>query len=203
VSYDTGERDFAMARFNANGTLDQSFGIDGIVTTAIPGARTHTMIGLKVDSLQRIVVGGTMHNGTESMGIVMVRYFDDGWLDLDFGDGQGYVNIDFPEWGETPQAIAVQADGKLIVSGRVDSADPEFNLTPMIMRLNEDGTFDTSFGDGTGLVLFPGLEFQLINSAAVQADGKIVLAGASSYGVPSVKAVILRVLPNGDLDPNF
>ena len=120
-----------------------------------------------------------------------------GDLDTSF-DGDGVRTLDFLA-GETADAVLVQPDGKIVIGGRSgNTVTDNFVVT----RLNPDGSSDSSFsGDGAASADFGGAD--RINSVALQADGKIVVAGVTEQsGVPSDVAVA-RFNPNGTLDTSF
>ena len=102
----------------------------------------------------------------------------DGDLDPTFGDG-GVVMTDFNTSTDLANAVALQADGKLVVAGTTytnnDFSDEDF----AIARYNADGSLDTSFGNnGRVTTDFPGLA-AVISAVVVQPDGKIVVAGGA------------------------
>ena len=93
--------------------------------------------------------------------------------------------------------VAIQPDGKLVVAGTGG-----IHNQMLATRLNADGSLDTSFG--TGGVL--GVDFESRDGAqalALQADGKIVLVGFTNLNLGATDFAIVRLLPNGTLDPSF
>src|SRR5215813_5296436 len=96
-------------------------------------------------------------------------------------------------------AIALQADGKILVGGL--TSNPIGNFIRIFLRVNADGSRDSSFNPGTG----PGarIGFAVINNMAIQLDGKIILSGGfDSYNGTPVTGTI-RLNPDGSLDPSF
>ncbi len=162
----TGE-DFALARYNADGSLDGSFSGDGTQTTDFAGNDDHGN-GVAVQADGKIVVVGAGREGF-ARGFALARYGADGSLDSSFsGDGR---QTNFSGGRYLATAVAVQADGKLVVAG---GGGDDFVLA----RYNADGSLDGSFGDGGKQTTdFGGHDFG--NAVAVQADGKIVVAGTS------------------------
>ncbi len=166
-----------LARFNANGTLDYSFGPSGTgtVTTSFAGGG---LAGLTIypstgtdttDSGKIVAVGYQL--GNHPVQIALARYNANGTLDASFGQS-GQV-ITSPPYGGDAKAPALQTDGKVVVAAATDDASGNFLFS--VLRYNTDGSPDTTFGNG-GLVQTgsPGSEAYAV---AIQADGKIVAAG--------------------------
>jgi len=158
----TGE-DFALARYNADGSLDGSFSGDGTQTTDFAGGNEYGN-GVVVQAGGRIVVAGHSEPGS----FALARYNADGSLDGSFAGG-GKQTTDFSGGRAVGTAVAVQPDGKIVVAG----------FEPFVLaRYNADGSLDSSFsGDGRQTTEFGG--FAAGNAVAVQADGRIVVAGNS------------------------
>ena len=118
---------FALARYNADGTLDDTFGKGGLVLTAIYGPTgagpTDRANAVAIDSQGRIIVAG--ESGSFLYDFAVARYLADGSLDQSFG-GKGFVVLDFGG-DDRANALAVQSDGKIIVggSGFLASGDDE------------------------------------------------------------------------------
>jgi uncharacterized delta-60 repeat protein len=134
----------------------------------------------------KVVVTGT----TSAQGFTLARYAGDGSLDSSFGMG-GVVNASF----STATDVAIQANGKIVAAG---SAGSRFALA----RYNLDGTLDGDFGgDGKVTTGFRG-DRARINGIAVQTDGKIVAAGATTSGRTG-KLAIAQYRGNGALSTSF
>ncbi len=176
--------DFELVRFNADGSLDASFGVGGKVTTDISDIDSINDAVLQPDG-KIVVAGGTGSLGTGSL--ALARYNPDGTLDTTFGTG-GIVVSGLPMIALT---LALQTDGRLVTAG---ASGVSFGLA----RFNADGSVDTSFGAG-GLVTtnFPE-GFASANAVALQSDGKIVAAGGGS-----VPFVLARYNTDGSLDTSF
>jgi uncharacterized delta-60 repeat protein len=204
--------DFAIARYNSNGTLDSSFGSGGKVTTDFHGGMDiATSLVIQADG--RIVVAGSACTDSSMMcalsgGVqfALARYNSDGSLDSSFGTG-GKITTTVRNFGSI-LAVALQTDGKLIAAGLAfGQSDSDFEL----VRYNSDGSLDSSFGAG-GKV---NTDFNSsgsgsgLNDAAVglaiQQDGKIIAAGASETNTPDFfyNWSIARYNQNGSLDASF
>ncbi len=191
----SGNNDFALARYNVDGTLDTSFGSagTGLVLTDFSGRGSYDVDwALALQSDGKIVLAG-QSDASGSTDFALARYNADGTLDTSFGAaGTGLVLTDFSGSGSFDQAraLAIQSDGKIVVAGNSSaSGNSDFALA----RYNADGTLDTSFGNaGTGLVLtdFSGSgSGDGANALAIQSDGKIVAAGGSDASGSSDFAV--------------
>jgi len=182
-----GDNDFAIARYNTDGSLDLTFGAGGQVTTDFGGENDFgNAVVLQKDG--KIVVAGRSDTGGEGFDFAVARYNMDGSLDLTFGDG-GKVTTDFGG-SDFGNAVVLQKDGKIVVAGF--SAD-DF----AVARYNTDGSLDMSFGDdGQVTTDFGGSDFG--NAVVLQKDGKIVVAGSSADDF-----AVVRYNTDGSLDSTF
>jgi uncharacterized delta-60 repeat protein len=199
TAFDT---DFALARYNADGTLDTTFGGDGKVTTDIGrtpdplslSRDSATSVGIQADG--RIVAAGW--TVTETSGSALVRYNADGTLDPSF-NGDGIVTT---ADNALANGLALQADGRIVVAGAAaDTAD--FALA----RYTADGALDHTFGgDGKVSTDFADGSDDAANAVAIQADGKIVAAGTGlngGHGAGGGDFALARYNVDGTLDPSF
>jgi uncharacterized delta-60 repeat protein len=180
-----GQSDFALARFNTNGTLDTTFGTNGIVTTDFAGnADLARRVAIQSDG--KLVVAGNATSGsgaTSNIDFGVARYNSDGSLDSTFGTG-GKVQTNIAGNTDLAQGLALQSDGKIVLAGRVAASggvDPDFG----IVRYNANGTLDTTFGAGlTGIIRtdFGKGNWEEASDVAVQADGKILVSGRVRVG---------------------
>jgi uncharacterized delta-60 repeat protein len=183
---------FAVVRYNSNGTLDSTFNDSGKVTTSLNSTYEESR-GIAVQSDGKIVVAGYTTNGVIE-DFVVLRYNSNGTLDNTF-DGDGIVTTDFGYNSEEPYNIGIQSDGKIVVVGYIyDGSSSDFALA----RYNTNGSLDTSF-NGTGKIIkVMASTGEEAKGIAFQSDGKIVVAGHSDGDV-----VILRYNTNGTLDTSF
>jgi uncharacterized delta-60 repeat protein len=163
----------ALARYNPDGSLDNSFDGDGKLTTAPAFSGGGTEIALQEDG--KIVAAGVSEDPGGDF--TLVRFFPDGKPDLDFGEA-GSVRTD---WGglESPQGIALQPNGKIVVAGLVTIHGDGYSI--VLARYNPDGSLDPTFGY-YGQVLTDISYQDFTYALALQRDGKIVLAGSFSSG---------------------
>ncbi|MBI5421529.1 hypothetical protein HZA44_00125 [Candidatus Peregrinibacteria bacterium] len=182
--------DFAVARYNSDGTLDTSFDTDGKVSTDVITATHDHAYAAALQADGKIVVAGTSDS---TLTFNMIRYNTDGSLDTTF-DTDGKVSTNFTGGSETPYAVAIQTDGKIILAGQAhNGVDYDFALA----RYNTNGSLDTTF-DTDGLVTTGFGSQDYCYDIALQTDGKIVAVGTMG----SAQAVI-RYNTDGSLDTTF
>src|SRR5207249_312267 len=131
--------DFAVGRYNADGSLDVNFGTGGTVTTDFGGYDAAAGVALQADG--KIVVTGSTGPGSYSFAVA--RYNADGSLDTSFGTGGKVITGSFFSYGYV-SSIAAQADGKIVVA---ETSGGDF----LLARYNANGTLDHGF-DGDGVV---------------------------------------------------
>jgi len=201
---DFSDEDFAVARYNTDGTLDSSFGSGGKVHTDFLGlAAVPSSVLLQPDA-KILVVGGAYPLFTFLGNIEMVRYNSNGNLDRSFGDN-GIVTTVL-DAGSYANAVVQQSDGKIIVAGTLfvdvvigDQSDTDF----VLVRYNRNGSLDTTFGNG-GVVStdFFGKEDDAF-SVLLQPDGKIVAVGSANDPASYYDFAAVRYLNNGTIDETF
>ena len=185
--------DFSLTRYNINGSIDTTFGYQGTVRTDVTGQKDVPEV-VVVQPDGKILVAGTGFNGP-NFDWILARYTANGVLDTTFGNG-GTVIVDRAGTYNEIWDMVVQADGKIVVSGNL-------NTLFTVGRFNSDGTLDTSFGTG-GTVTTPfGTLSSRAMGVAIQADGKIVAAGVMSGGNSVSQYAVARYNPDGTLDPTF
>lgn len=177
-------------RFNSDGSLDNSFNGDGIASYDWGILAWDYFCGA-IDSNNRVLIGG-QENGH---GLVM-RYTTDGNLDTSF-DGDGILRTSFSGIpGEGCLSIAVQTDGKIIISG--SAFDGNGNSIFLVARYYSDGTLDTGFdSDGLVTIDFNNSTYEQAWSVKLQSDGKILVGGGTG------DFVLVRMNSNGSMDNSF
>jgi uncharacterized delta-60 repeat protein len=184
----------AVVRYHEDGDLDLDFSDDGIVTTPVGNSSTARSIALQTDG--KIVVAGYYQDGDTYF--VVARYTVTGTLDAEFNNS-GLVTGTIPG---RAYGVAIQPDGKIIVAGEGQGA---FDTDIAVVRYNDDGTVDTSFGPaGTGIVTTAiTSEYDGARAVAIQDDGKIVVAGYSNDTVSYTDFTVVRYTSGGTLDTTF
>jgi len=193
--------DFALARYNPDGSLDASFGISGTVQTDITTYDSAFAVALQPDG--KILAAGFAHDNMYYLmdAMILARYNLDGSLDQSFGDG-GLVLSDFGTVNSAKD-IALQKDGKILVAGNTYIEDGEqANRVFTLARYNTDGSLDASFaGDGWLTVNFSHNE-DYGEDVTVQPDGYILVSGATQQEDYHYYAMA-RYSPDGSLDTSF
>ena len=186
----TTDTDVTLARYLSDGTLDTSFGSGGIVITPLT-SNSDRAYAVALDAQENIVIAGEINQMIGVAGDFLVaRYLTDGSLDMSFGTG-GVVTTPMPQPGGA-LAVAIQADGKIVAAG--------FSGEHVALaRYETSGALDATFGSGGRVVdsLTPAGAF----AVALQADGKIVVAG--DRRLLSDRFLLERYDVNGALDPTF
>jgi len=180
-----------IARLNADGSLDTSF--DPGTGTGPGSSNGRIVFSIAIQPDGKIVIGGDFENinGIARSGIA--RLNADGSLDTSFDPGAG-VDILSPELGI--KNILLQPDGKILAGGQFS----QFNGSPIsgIVRLNSDGSLDSSFDPGTSVTING-----VVNAIALQTDGRILLAGYFTEFNGSVVNEVIRLNADGTIDPTF
>ena len=165
---------FALARYNSDGTLDASFGVNGKVMTDFTSGSDFAK-GVAIQADGKIVAAGTAGSGPDKHPVfALARYNSDGTLDATFGVN-GKVMTDYTPRGDGANGVAIQADGKIVAAGvaGISSGHPRFALA----RYNSDGTLDASFGVDGKVRTYVNAQGSAATGVAIQADGRIVAAG--------------------------
>jgi uncharacterized delta-60 repeat protein len=184
----SGTFDFALARYDAAGTLDPTFGTAGLVTTDFGGSVDRAFaMALQPDG--KLVVAGD-----SDANFALARYNADGSLDSGFGTGGRVITT----FGGTDQASAVilQPDGKIVVAGQTDTG---VSIDFALARYMPNGSLDGAFGIGGRVTTnFTGASDDLGSAVALQSDGKILVGGTSDDNF-----ALARYTAEGILDSTF
>jgi uncharacterized delta-60 repeat protein len=192
-----GNPDFTLVRYNRDGSLDPSFGLDGRVQTDFGSSSSDIAQAAAIEPDGKIVVAG-YSNAVGTRDVALARYNRDGSLDPSFGSG-GKVLTDLGGLDEA-SAVAVEADGKIVAVGV-----STFRFA--ILRYNRDGSLDSSFGSGGKVLPDLGALQSGSNGAfavAVEPNGKIVAAGSVARDpAEGPDFALVRCNRDGSLDPSF
>ncbi|MBE7174059.1 MAG: T9SS type A sorting domain-containing protein [Williamsia sp.] len=215
--------DLYIARLNANGTLDSSFGTAGrtVVDFATDSDNLHISDDIAANlSLQtdgKIVVSCTVKLYPQGSGngsdIGVVRLNADGSFDNSFnGTGKKRINITTAANpyldGENCSGVAIRSNGKIVLGGYTFNQAPktfQSDIDALLIQLNGNGSFDNTFGSNGVQVFTKRGTDEYINSIALQSDNKLVLAGnTGTANVTTANNILLiRTLPSGALDKTF
>jgi uncharacterized delta-60 repeat protein len=190
--------DFALARYNADGSLDTSFGVDGMVTTDFAGSLDDA--AALASQGDKLVASGLTFTETD-IDVALARYNPDGSLDTSFGAG-GKVITDFVG-ADRATAVVALSNGKVVIAGFTITVAGRPNV--ILARYNADGSLDSTFGvNGKVITDVPGIAEAF--ALAVQADGKLVVAGIAGplgSGDLNQNFALARYNPDGSLDTSF
>lgn len=180
------EHDFALARYNSNGSLDSTFDGDGIVVTDRDQAELCNAVAILSDG--DIIAAGVTDRWFEN-DFMLIRYSSNGSL--------GFIRITSIKLHDFANAIAIQPDGKIIVAG--DSFNAGGTLDFSLVRYNSNLSLDTTFDyDGKVVTDIRGQD-NYGYALALQPDGKIVMAGTTGLN----DFALVRYNSNGSLDSTF
>ena len=193
--------DFAICRYETDGTLDQSFGSNGKVTTDFYGYDEEAKCLAIQDDGKILVAGYSYDFPNASIDFAMVRYLTNGNIDSSFGLN-GKV-LTFFDGDAMANSIVIQTDGKIILAGmsRYLLGDQDFGM----VRYKSDGSIDSTFGlYGITRTDFTSGSEDNAYAMALQSDGKIVLAGETRLSPsPDFNFAIVRYETDGDPDASF
>jgi uncharacterized delta-60 repeat protein len=199
--YDNGSNtDWAMARYNVNGTLDTTFGTSGLNIQAIAsGDEQINAVAIQTDG--KIIFGGYA-SFTGINRFVVGRYTNNASNDLSFS-GTGFSVQNMGTVQDELYGMALQPDGKIVTVGLVNNgSDHDIG----IMRFTSTGSLDYTF-NGSGKVIQPvGNGTDVLRAVTLQADGKILVAGFTDIDPTSLTDedfLLMRFNTNGGLDLTF
>jgi uncharacterized delta-60 repeat protein len=185
---------FVIGRFTPAGAFDQSFGDHGVVTAVVPlpgGAQDADLTDAVVEPDGRILVAGVVRSSTPGhASVVLYRLNPDGSPDPSFGAG-GFVQSAVPAaTSADAHAIALTADGSILVAGQRDARF-------YVARLKPDGTLDPTFGTD-GLAVDPGKDVSAAQALAVEPDGTFFAGGQTASEPMLVRFAADGVAQSGD-----
>jgi uncharacterized delta-60 repeat protein len=194
----------AMAKYNADGSLDTTFGVNGIAVRVV--GYNGSAEDVAVDAAGNIYVTGWAcadQNPSPPIGILM-RYTPGGELDTTFGDN-GFA----PQFASFATTLTLDRNNRIVVGGShefdpssIDCSGSRYVNFPLVARYNPDGSFDTSFGEGGVSRLNTSTLPK--NSVAIGIDlhDRIVIGGNIDTNYPWL-TVLARLLPDGEIDTTF
>jgi uncharacterized delta-60 repeat protein len=198
---------FVAASASAHdGDIDRSFGTDGL--TVIDFGASATAFGLAIDPGSRVILGGVVDGGVTGPDFAAARLTPNGAPDTDFSfDGWTTIAVGSGAANDSTFNTIVQSDGKIVIVGEgpdtdVSGDDSDFKL----VRLNVDGTLDTSFsGDGKAYINFDlgGGNTDRALDAVQLANGKLIVVGSAETGADNIDFAITRLNVDGSRDTNF
>src|SRR6185369_10556340 len=186
--------DFALARYNPDGTLDTSFNFDGRVTTSFNADNAAFGIAIQTDG--KIIAAGTTADATNAH-FALARYNINGFLDTSFGtNGKIITSVATNDY---VAAVALQSDGKIVVAGTAAAPSGQHFA---VVRYHSNGSVDTSFGT-SGKVTTPIGSFDSWTGMAFDSNGRIILAGQTNINTGTTSTAVVRYTANGSPDSSF
>ncbi|HEU5165977.1 MAG TPA: T9SS type A sorting domain-containing protein [Chitinophagaceae bacterium] len=182
-------------------TIDPTFGTGGIATgytyNGNNGWLSSSNILVQPDN--KIIQIAVIRDASNVSKFAVIRYKSTGSLDSTFGTN-GRVITSVGSGDSYPAEGAIQADGKIVVTGQTLNAN---KWTFGLVRYNSDGSLDNSFGTNGKVITQVGLVYDHPNGLAIQSDGKIIVVGSSSDGNYVPAYAVLRYKTNGSVDSTF
>lgn len=196
-SHDNGSNnDLLVARLNTDGSLDNSFGAGGLVTTSVGGG-SDIAYGVSVQSDGKIVVVGTYYSGT-SDAIVAVRYLSDGTIDAGFG-ASGLATFDLSAGEDRANAVAIQSNDRIVIAGHTNNGT---DSDIAALRLLTDGSLDNSFGNAGVVSVDVAAGFDSALALNLLSNGDVLLGGYGQVASVSDYAMV-KLNSDGSLDSGF
>src|SRR6266704_1317908 len=193
--------DFALARYNPNGSLDTTFGNGGRAMTDFVGLEDDAFSVL-IQPDGKIVAVGSANDPATYYDFAAARYLSNGTIDTTFGVA-GKVTTDFGDQNfDRARSAALQPDGKIVAAGFAISQN---GLTQnfAVARYTSNGILDTTFSrDGKTQIDF-GDCCQSANKVLLQSDGKIITVGYANTEDFDSDFLLARLSPRGSLDATF
>lgn len=185
----------AICRHLEDGTLDASFGNNGIRTFQPTMNYGNFIMDGKVLDDGKIILGGYVYDGGSFVVPLIIKLNSDGSNDTSFGEN----GISVGAFGDitTIEAVDIQSDGKIVLAGYI-------NDKLSAIRYTADGQLDTSFGtDGRFIISIPDVFLSFAKDMVIQPDGKIVIAGMDVAESGNYQCLAVRLNENGTLDETF
>lgn len=195
--------EFGLARYDADGSLDSTFGTNGRVTTSFGTSSSDLLSSVVIQSDGKIIAAGTTKHG-EDADFALVRFNSDGSLDSTFGVGGKVITTFGSSTFDAGRQIVLTSDQRIIVAGYTLA---EFGTIAggddmALARFNSDGSLDASFGTNGKVTASFGSGQESVDALALMSDGRIVVAGYSYLG-PNPGFAVARFQAAGQLDTTF
>ena len=198
------DRDLVIWKYNTDGTLDTSFDSDGIFTINSEDCSGCRDFGYRfdLDSNNKIVIAGVRNNPGNEYGLILHRVNENGGLDTSF-NSTGHKSFSFvgmQDSSTNPNRFKVLSNGKYLIVGETRRDGPTYDYDGLVVRVNPDSSFDTSF-NSTGYKYFDiSTNSQKFHDFIIEPSGKNVLVGEVSNGQDML---ITRLNDNGETDTTF
>jgi len=198
---ESSDTDFALARYNPDGTPDATFGSNGQVTTDFLGFEDDAF-SILIQPDGKIVAVGSANDPATFYDFAAARYLSNGAIDTTFGVA-GKVRTDFGDQNfDRARSAALQPDGRIVAAGfAISHGGGVQNFA--VARYTSNGVLDTTFSrDGRTQIDF-GTCCQSATKVLLQSDGKIIAVGGASGESSDDDFLLARLSPRGTLDNTF
>ncbi len=190
---------FSVARYNTDGSLDETFDGDGMLVDYKPSSAT-SFLASAVQPDGKLVTIGETYITQQATDVCVARYNIDGTPDNTFS-GDGKLLLKFGPGRNSANGVAIQQDGKIVIGGE---ARPSLYYGEFaVARLNSDGSMDSSFSDDGIVVTDMGGFFDQLKAICILPNGKIVAGGNSDSVAYYNRFALARYNPDGKLDSTF
>ncbi len=196
---DTTNNNFGLMRYNINGSLDSTFGINGIVTTDIQPNADDAAQSVCIQNDGKIIVAGRSAASSSPYDIALARYTIDGNLDSTF-DIDGIVTTDIAGYNDFGSSVKMKSDGKIVVVAYTFDGT---NTGLAVLRYNSNGSLDTTFDTDGIAITYTGNIYLDGQSVGIQSDGKIVAVATTILAGNNYDYLVVRYNTNGTLDTSF
>lgn len=179
--------DFVIVRWNNDGSVDSSFGVNGVLTSKFDNAENNTLNAIAVSAEGKILAAGISYSYSQNFGSFAVKQFtSSGQTDSSFGkDGFAITDIDGRE--SDAFTMSIQSDGKILLAGYSGNTTVDHDFA--FVRYQTDGSIDYSFG-ANGKVITNISSSDACSMLAFQSDGKIIAVGSTSIGTENYVAIV-------------
>lgn len=195
----------ALERFNKDGSQDLSFGHNGFANTVLSNdGWDSSATRVLVQSDNKILVASYKLGPNDEHDVIITRYNFNGTPDTTFG-ANGLIRYNDQTLFGQLQDIALQPDGKIVITGTKYSDDGDF----ITARILPNGSLDGSFGDANGMyrkgyvTTDVGGNNDQSNALTIESDGKIVVGGQEGDAGDASKFALVRYTSDGRLDTTF
>jgi uncharacterized delta-60 repeat protein len=192
----TSDYDFALVRYNSDGTLDNTFGTGGIVRTDLGDDNYAYCMALQSDG--KIILCGTKYAAND-FDFALVRYTTSGSPDAGFGTSGHVILPIITGMTDYITSIKIRPNGKIVLSGISFDSFNNKNRA-VLVQLNTDGSIDTNFGTSGIVIANFSTAGDVINSIALLADGSIIAAGSTNGGQ---QMLLAKFTSTGAVDNSF
>jgi uncharacterized delta-60 repeat protein len=202
AAYDTTDPKWALTRYEADGTIDTTFGGgDGKVITNFTGGED-AVYGLAIQADNKIVAAGDAGLRTGNSKFALARYKADGTLDTSFGGGDGKVRTNFTAGDDPVSSLVLQpTTEEIVVVG--GAAQNRANPKVAVARYLADGSLDPSFGDDGKVTTDVSPAKDYGNAVVLQNDGKIIVGGLAAVSGSRASFALIRYESDGSRDSTF